>query len=151
MHRRLFLLGLALFAGSVTTVHADQPAPAGAVTVYKSPTCGCCSGWVAYLEDEGFPVESIDTEDVDRIKTLHGLTDPALKSCHTAIVDGYVVEGHVPADDIRRLLAERPEGVKGITAPGMPMLSPGMASREPKDYTVYAFTESGAVTEYSRY
>ncbi len=120
------------------------------VTVYKSPTCGCCQGWVDYLETQGFEVTSHDVDDVDSIKAQHGLTDPHLKSCHTAIVDGYVVEGHVPANDIWRLLAERPD-VVGLTAPGMPQMSPGMFSIEPKDYDVLSFDAQGSTRVYSRY
>ena len=122
-----------------------------AITVYKSPTCGCCTGWVTYLEDEGFAVTAIDHDDVDSIKAEHGLHDPALKSCHTALVDGYVVEGHVPVNDILRLLREKPKDVVGITAPGMPMMSPGMGSLTPKDYSVLSFTKSGETTVYSQY
>jgi len=121
------------------------------ITVYKSPTCGCCKDWVTYLEEEGFKVTAIDHDDVDTIKVKYGLPDPKLKSCHTAIVDGYLVEGHVPASDIERLLSERPTNIKGLSAPGMPMMSPGMASRTPKDYDVLSFTENGETAVYSRY
>lgn len=121
------------------------------ITVYKSPTCGCCTGWATYLEEEGFAVTSIDHEDMDSIKTKLGLPDPDLKSCHTAIVDGYLIEGHVPANDITQLLNERPTNIKGLSAPGMPMMSPGMASRTPKDYAVLSFTESGETAIYSQY
>lgn len=121
------------------------------ITVYKSPTCGCCQEWVTYLEEEGFTVTAINHDDVDSIKAKHGLQDPRLKSCHTALVDGYIVEGHVPASDIERLLNDRPTNIKGLTAPGMPMMSPGMASRTPKDYDVLSFTESGEIAVYSRY
>ncbi len=120
------------------------------ITVYKSPTCGCCQGWVDYLETQGFEVTSHDVDDVDSIKAQHGLTDPRLKSCHTAIVDGYVVEGHVPANDIWRLLSERPD-VVGITAPGMPQMSPGMFSIEPQGYDVLSFDAQGSTRVYSRY
>ncbi len=120
------------------------------ISVYKSPSCGCCQGWVDYLKTKGFRVETHNVEDVDRIKAEHGLTDPNLKSCHTAIVDGYVVEGHVPADDIWRLLTERPD-VLGITAPGMPMMSPGMNSIEPQGFDVLSFDSEGATRVYSRY
>ena len=105
------------------------------ITVYKTPTCGCCQGWVDYLKTRGFRVETHDLDNLDGIKTQHGLTDPALKSCHTAIVDGYVVEGHVPAADIRRLLAEKPKAI-GLAVPGMPIGSPGMeqgSRRDPYD------------------
>ncbi len=121
------------------------------ITVYKSPTCGCCKEWVTYLEEEGFKVTAIDHDDVNAIKAEYGLPDPKLASCHTAIVDGYIVEGHVPANDIERLLRERPTNIKGLSAPGMPMMSPGMASRTPKDYDVLSFTATGETAVYSHY
>jgi hypothetical protein len=120
------------------------------VVVYKSATCGCCSGWVDYLRDNGFAVQSHDVDDLTSIKAQHGLNDPRLMSCHTAVVDGYLVEGHVPVDDIRRLLKERPD-VVGITAPGMPQLSPGMFSLEPQGYDVLSFDDAGETAVYSRY
>lgn len=120
------------------------------MVVYKSPTCGCCKDWVNYIEKAGFSVTAIDHDNVDTIKTENGLTSPALKSCHTALVDGYVIEGHVPLSDIQRLLAERPD-VVGLTAPGMPMMSPGMGSETPKDYDVLAFDKSGKAYVYSSY
>jgi hypothetical protein len=120
------------------------------ITVYKSPTCGCCQGWADYLKDNGFVVETVNTSKLHEIKKEHGLTDPRLASCHTAVVDGYVVEGHVPADDIWRLLSERPE-VVGITAPGMPQMSPGMRSIEPKGYDVLSVDSDGQVSVFSRY
>ena len=121
------------------------------ITVYKSPTCGCCSGWVDYLKDEGLAVTAIDTDDVESVKAENGLTDKALMSCHTAWVDGYIIEGHVPVADIKKLLSERPTNIKGLTAPGMPMYSPGMASLIPKDYDVLSFNESGETAIYSSY
>ena len=87
---------------------------------------------------------------MDQIKANFGLTDDRLKSCHTAQVDGYIIEGHVPVSDIRKLIAEKPS-IKGLTAPGMPMNSPGMASIEPKGYDVYSFDENGKVELFSRY
>jgi len=121
------------------------------VTVYKSKTCGCCTEWVSYLREEGFQVTAIDHEDMDAMKVALGLPKPELKSCHTAVVDDYLIEGHIPASDITRLLDERPADIKGLTAPGMPMYSPGMASREPKDYAVLSFTADGATKVYSQY
>lgn len=120
------------------------------ITVYKTPTCGCCGAWADYMKAEGFKVETIDLADVDPIRAQHGLTDPSLKSCHTTIVDGYVVEGHVPADDVRRLLSERPE-IVGLTAPGMPTYSPGMASEEPQGYDVLSFDAEGNSEVFSSY
>lgn len=94
------------------------------VTTYKSPTCGCCSEWVAHMEDAGFVVEAHDVSDLAAVKQEQQIPGE-LQSCHTAIVDGYVIEGHVPAEDIGRLLAERPD-VAGLAVPGMPIGSPGM-------------------------
>lgn len=141
------LLGISSFVGA-----DGAPRTFGQkITVYKSPTCGCCQGWVDYLKDNGFMVESVNTSKVHEIKQANGLTDPRLTSCHTALVDGYVVEGHVPADDIWRLLSERPPGVVGITAPGMPQMSPGMNSIEPRGYDVLSVESNGQVSVFSRY
>lgn len=120
------------------------------MTVYKSPTCGCCKAWVDYMQAEGFSAIAVETDDVDSIKAQHGLTSPELKSCHTAVIDGYVIEGHVPANDVRQLLAERPD-IVGLTAPGMPMMSPGMGSLTPEDYDVLAFDENGRTRIWSAY
>jgi len=133
------------------SVTAAKVASLPEITVYKTPTCGCCAEWVTYLKDEGFNVTAIDHDDLDPIRAELGLSDPKLQSCHTAVVDGYIVEGHVPANDIKRLLREKPQHIKGITAPGMPMMSPGMASRTPKDYDVLSFSESGVTKIYSKY
>jgi hypothetical protein len=113
------------------------------VTVYKSPTCGCCSEWVTHLRRHGFRVKTEDLADLQPIKTRHGI--PAeLQSCHTALVGGYVVEGHVPADLVERLLQERPR-VAGLAVPGMPVGSPGMeVPGMPADrYRVLTFDRSG--------
>ena len=134
-----------------STNATEQPVAAAerpTVEVWKTPTCGCCQGWVDYLEAEGFEVVAHDVDDVDPIRAELGLTDARLKSCHTASVDGYVVEGHVPVSDIERLLAERPD-VVGISAPGMPMMSPGMGSTEPKGYDVVSFAEDGDAAVFS--
>lgn len=135
-------------SGVVAQLVAESTRPE--VVVYKSATCGCCKDWVAYLEDEGFEVSTFDHDDLDSVKAEHGLTAPALKSCHTALVDGYVIEGHVPVGDIDRLLAERPD-VAGLTAPGMPMNSPGMGSLVPRDYDVLAFKKDGSSRIFSSY
>jgi len=113
------------------------------VTVYKSPTCGCCTLWVAHLKDAGFPVKAEDVADVAPIKDKHGVPK-GLASCHTALVDGYVIEGHVPADLIDRLLADRPR-VVGLAVPGMPLGSPGMEApgRAPERYQILTFDHSG--------
>lgn len=119
------------------------------VTVYKSPTCGCCTAWVKYLQDNDFQVEMFDIQDLGPIKDKYRVTSK-LESCHTALVDGYVVEGHVPVDDIRHLLDEKPD-IKGLTAPGMPAQSPGMASLTPKNYDVLSFDNNGKIEVFSRH
>lgn len=128
---------------------AAQPVKGAPVkmVVYKSPTCGCCSAWVDHVKAAGFQVEVHDTANVAPIKNEHGLPQH-LASCHTALVDGYVIEGHVPADVIRRLLAERPQ-VTGIAVPGMPAGSPGMEMGDRKDpYDIIAFARDGQVSVY---
>lgn len=140
------LLGLAGRAASALPVSDAAPG----VKVYKSPTCGCCGQWVAHLRDHGFEVEVEDVADVDAVKRREGVP-PALASCHTALVGGYVVEGHVPADDVTRLLAERPEAL-GIAAPGMPVGSPGMEMGAWKDpYDVVLFGRDGARRVFARH
>lgn len=125
-------------------------APAGQtveVTVYKSPTCGCCTKWEDHLRENGFRVVSVQREDMNAIKQEHGIPQ-GLQSCHTALVNGYAVEGHVPADVIRKLLTERPK-VKGVAVPGMPMGSPGMEGPHKDEYEVYTFDASGPKDVYA--
>ena len=135
-------------APQAVVAQAAQGAPVRMV-VYKSPTCGCCSAWVDHVKEAGFEVEVQDIPNVTPIKNEHGLPQH-LASCHTALVDGYVVEGHVPADIIRRLLAERPQ-VTGIAVPGMPAGSPGMevpgGRKDP--YDVIAFSRDGSVSVFA--
>lgn len=121
------------------------------VTVYKTETCGCCTKWVTHLENEGFKVVAHNVNDLNMIKEQSGVL-PGLASCHTALVDGYVIEGHVPASDIKRLLLEKSD-IVGLTAPGMPQASPGMQPEglPPKDYDVIAFDKQGNTAVYSRY
>ena len=121
---------------------APVAAAGDSVTVYKSPTCGCCKLWVDHLRDAGFDVEVRDKGDVTPHKQRLGVP-PRLASCHTAVVDGYVIEGHVPAEDVRRLLATRPD-VVGLAVPGMPMGSPGMEFGAPEPYDVIAFGRDGS-------
>lgn len=108
---------------------------ATAVTVYKSPTCECCTNYVQYLEKNGFTVKAINKDDMNAIKKRYGTARAA--SCHTALIDGYVVEGHVPVRAIRKLLREKPD-IIGISAPGMPQNSPGMGEEKPGTLTIYA-------------
>lgn len=118
----------------------------GIVRVYKSPTCGCCAAWVDHLREEGFQVEVQEGREVTAAKVELGV--PAgVQSCHTAVVDGYVVEGHVPADAIRDLLSRAPE-VAGLAVPGMPVGSPGMEVEDGRQdpYDILTFDAAG-VTE----
>ncbi|GAM62863.1 copG protein [Vibrio ishigakensis] len=115
------------------------------VEMYKSPQCGCCTEWAEILEAKGYQVEIHEQNQWNDVKQKFGM--PAkMTSCHTAIIDGYLIEGHVPEREIARLLKERPEGVKGLVAPGMPMHSPGMAREGEayRDFDVIAFTDEGS-------
>lgn len=105
--------------------------------------------WVAHLEENGFKVKTTDVPDINRVKQISGVPRQA-GSCHTAIVDGYVIEGHVPAEDVKRLLADRP-AIRGIAVPGMPIGSPGMEipDREPQPFDVLAFDEDGQLTHFA--
>jgi hypothetical protein len=115
--------------------------------VYKTEGCGCCNGWVEHLRDAGFEVDARNVTDLMSIKRDAGV--PASNSsCHTALVDGYVVEGHVPADVIKKLLAERPE-IAGVAVPGMPTGSPGMEGPGAKPYDVLTFDRQGRNTVYT--
>ena len=118
------------------------------VTVYKTPTCNCCGKWIDHLKENGFEVTWKDQAELSRIKAMAGVR-PELASCHTAIVGGYVVEGHVPADVIRRLLEERPP-VLGVTVPGMPVGSPGMEVGPKQPYDVLTFDEEGRTEVYAK-
>ncbi|MEN8167256.1 MAG: DUF411 domain-containing protein [Pseudomonadota bacterium] len=124
-----------------------QPAEAADVVIYKSPTCGCCKNWVSHLQENGFTVEVHERRNMSPIKTELGVPRQ-LQSCHTAKVGGYVVEGHVPADVITRLLKEKPP-VKGLAVPGMPMGSPGMEGPRKDPYDILTFQESGKTSVYA--
>lgn len=121
------------------------------MTVHKSPSCGCCGVWVEHMTTAGFAVTVVDAADLNPLKTAMGVP-AAGGSCHTAIVGGYFVEGHVPAADIQRLLAERP-AARGLTVPGMVVGSPGMEvpSGEVQPYTVYLVDLDGNTTPYSHH
>ena len=133
-----YLFGVLLAMLAAPPVRAAQRG--AAVRVYKDPTCGCCALWVEHLRKAGFAATVTDIEDMTSIKTKHGV--PAkVRSCHTALVDGYVLEGHVPAEDVQRLLKQRP-AVVGIGVPGMPIGSPGMevAGVRPRPTTCWRST-----------
>ncbi len=133
MHCRKRILAIAL------TLYAAAASAGTTVTVYKSPTCGCCENYVRYLRQNGFTVKAVDQTDMDGIKKRYGVTRVA--GCHTSIVNGYVVEGHVPIEAINKLLREKPV-IAGISVPGMPRNSPGMGDMEKGTLTVYSIPKA---------
>lgn len=128
---------------------AAAPARAEVITVYRDPNCGCCSLWAEVARSAGYEVRVTDHPDMASVKQRHGVPTQ-LTSCHTSVVGGYVVEGHVPMVDVARLLREQPRDIKGIAVAGMPAGSPGMESpngtREPSD--VFAFDANGRTRVY---
>tara|TARA_R110000772_G_scaffold73216_1_gene159466 strand:+ start:99760 stop:100218 length:459 start_codon:yes stop_codon:yes gene_type:complete len=124
-------------------------AAAAEVTVYKSPYCGCCGAWVDHMKASGHTVKTIEMEDLTGIKKMTGVGDH-LQSCHTAVVDDYVIEGHVPAADVARLLTEKPKA-RGLAVPGMPVGSPGMEGPNPEAYDVLLFQSDGSTAIYARH
>ena len=145
-------LGLVV-AGTLITVAsagfgATPVAKPVAIKVYKTPQCGCCNAWVKHLRNNGFEVETMDMPDLSLVKQKYGVK-PALQSCHTAVVNGYVVEGHVPADVIVKLLKEQP-AITGLAVPGMPSGSPGMEGGVKQPYEVLTFDRAGHSRVYAR-
>ena len=129
-----------------TTLEAKLPN----INVYRSPDCSCCGGWIDHLKTQGFSVQDFPTPDIDAVKQRYKVPDN-LTSCHTAIVNGYVIEGHVPANDIKRLLQERPN-VSGLSVPQMPVGTPGMEMGNQKDpFTVFSFDNKSRVAVFNKY
>lgn len=138
---KTLILSLSFFA--TTAIAAD-------LTIYKSPYCGCCTAWAEQIEDAGFNVTVIEQANNNALRKQHAVS-PELTSCHTAIVEGYAIEGHVPVKDIKRLLREKP-ALAGLAVPGMPASSPGMDVPGNNDpYQVIAFDEEGKRSIYSQY
>lgn len=157
-------LALALVAGSAALPGVDRAVPTGAsqiaatagadqegplVTLYKNPTCACCADWADHMRENGFRVDVQEGVSLAAMKKKHGVPF-SLASCHTAVVDGYALEGHVPADLVRELLEERPE-VAGLAVPGMPAGVPGMPEAGPNraPYEVVAFGDDGSTRVYA--
>lgn len=144
----VFLLVLLMASsGYAGPEQAQQAEALPLVRVWKTPSCGCCGKWIRHMEAAGFSIEATNVENVDPIKTANGLP-LQLASCHTALVGGYVVEGHVPASDVRRLLKERPD-IVGLTAPGMPAGSPGMDVPGSPPFDVLSLGKDGKTTVYA--
>lgn len=121
---------------------------AGPMTVYKSKYCGCCEGWIKHMQATGFELKVVETEELGAIKERNGIR-PELSSCHTAEIDGYVVEGHVPAADVRLLLEQKP-AIRGLTIPGMPQSAPGM-DIPGHPYEVLSLDQEGKTMRWSAY
>ena len=136
------------YRGEAASARESPAAKPIAIKVYKTPQCGCCKAWVQHLSKNGFQVETMDMPDLALVKQKYGVT-PALEACHTAVVGNYVVEGHVPAAVIKRLLKERP-AIVGIAVPGMPGGSPGMEGAMKERYDVLTFDRAGRSRVYAK-
>ena len=144
-----FFLASTVLVSGLSATPGVKAGEMAVIKVYKSPWCGCCGAWVDHIKANGFGVDVTELEDVTPIKKQYGI-QPELHSCHTALIDGYVIEGHVPAQDIERLILERPNA-KGLAVPGMPVGSPGMESGARKDpFNVVIFDDKGTAV-FSRY
>lgn len=146
MKRLAYLLIIVAAAALVArVVFAQTPLT---MSVLRDPGCGCCLNWVAHLQKAGFKVTVAESPEMPAVKDRRGVP-PAARSCHTGVIDGYVIEGHVPADDIKRLLKERP-AVVGLAVPGMPVGSPGMEmGGRTQPYNVVAFDKAGKITVFA--
>jgi len=148
------VLLLSLFA---TAYNNNNQSYAGekVITVYKSPTCGCCKSWISHLEesalikDMGYKIKAVDSSNMSLIKDNMGVP-PGARSCHTAMINDYVIEGHVPAQDIIKLVREKRD-VAGLAVPGMPMGSPGMEGSRVDHYSVYEFDQQGKAAVVNQY
>jgi hypothetical protein len=154
--RRELLASLAKAAAASLAVAVLLPSDAQAsgatkITVYKDPSCGCCTKWVDHLRASGLEPTVRDRSDMDALKDSLGVPE-SLRSCHTAVAGKYVVEGHVPAADVKALLARPPKGIVGIAVPGMPAGSPGMEMPGRRDkYDVTAFFAGGKTSVFARH
>lgn len=148
MRRRALLS--ALVGGAAATVLPAGAASLPLVSVFKDPNCGCCTAWVDHLKAAGFPVRVTEVGDTGAMRRRHGMPD-AYGGCHTGLVEGYVIEGHVPAAEVKRLLEARPAAI-GLSVPGMPVGSPGMEFGDRQDpYEVLLVDEGGQARVFARY
>ena len=145
MKRLLLVVTMLGLLGSVQALAEDLPA----MTVWKSPWCGCCGDWIEHMRAAGFEVDVKDVENLDPLKRMAKVPDE-LQSCHTARVGGYTLEGHVPAADVKRLLEDRPDAL-GLFVPGMPSGSPGMENGAHDPYDVLMLKPDGGTEVYSSY
>jgi hypothetical protein len=146
MKRSLPLTALFLFCFLAGVAMAQS---ALSITVNKTPYCGCCKQWMAHLQANGFTASGKDVDDTAPVRASLGM--PAkLGSCHTAVINGYVIEGHVPAEDIKRLLKEKPKAL-GLAVPGMPLGSPGMESANPQPYETLLVMKDGSTKLWAKH
>lgn len=148
---KFLLRGLMVAVGLMLATMPAQATEPLKMKVWKNPQCGCCGKWVEHLKAAGFTVEVNETQDMTTVKKLANIP-PRLRSCHTAVIGGYRIEGHVPVADIKRLLAEKPN-ILGLAVPGMPMGSPGMEvpSGQKDAYSVEAFKEDGSSSVFAKH
>ncbi|MBV8887347.1 MAG: DUF411 domain-containing protein [Chroococcidiopsidaceae cyanobacterium CP_BM_RX_35] len=155
LRRYLKFLAVYLVAGVIIWLVANtgsvQAAPeALKITVYRDPSCSCCGGWMEHLNTQGFQVKNVLTSDMNALKQQYRVPND-LASCHTAVINGYVIEGHVPANDIKRLIAEKLNAA-GIAVPGMPIGTPGMESKNVRDpFSVFSFDQKGEAEAFNQY
>lgn len=146
-------IGALIFIARSPSSASDEPASANAsanvVTVYKTEACGCCLKWVDHLEANDFAVEVVNVASTAPTREKFGVP-PQLLSCHTGTIDGYWVEGHVPADLVKQLITDKPGDIRGISAPGMPAGSPGMEGPNPVTYDIVAYHADGTTSVYAR-
>jgi hypothetical protein len=142
--KKIILIAMA----ALTFSYADM---AKEMMVYKSPYCGCCGNWISQMKDKGFKIKTIVKERFDDVKRKNGITSK-LASCHTALIDGYVIEGHVDYSAMKKLLTEKPKDIKGLTVPGMVIGSPGMEQGNIKmPYNIMAIKNDGSTFVYEKH
>lgn len=141
----ILVLGILLLAGCVSPGSTSGGQEGKKVTVFKSPTCGCCVKYISYLEGQGYDVEVVATQDMNSIKQEYGIPR-SMESCHTAVIGDYFIEGHVPIEAVNALMAEEP-AIEGIALPAMPAGSPGMPGVQAEPFRIYALT-GGNTSEY---
>lgn len=134
----------------VSDYYENQPSTANAqVVMYKNAGCECCDKWASYMQGSGFSVKTVESPNLNKVKADHGITQNT-SACHTALIGDYVVEGHVPAEDVKRLLNERPNAI-GLTVPGMPASSPGMNTALNEPFKVYLLKNDGSTEVYAQH
>ncbi len=144
----LILAGMIFYQRTTTQTQLAQRIDTTEMTVYKSPTCGCCGGYVSHMRRKGYTIEVVQQDDITDVKNRLGVPK-SLESCHTSIIGNYVVEGHVPETVVERLMQEKPD-IVGIALPGMPQGSPGMPGPQQEPFIIYAFDAEGVITEFTR-